>query len=342
MTFFPPIIGIKQHHLKHFLKSVCCLHTCFLCSEMENSISSGIPPCLKLPIQNTHPRAAASVSGVGKRALVCQSLAVRIPLTLTSLHLLKKWSSVSLHIMSGHNWQYYGNYVCSVTRVMFADHVLRKQESHLVPFQVCRQTKTLFLTVKQPYHKQSATLTKPCNATMIWSLLSRFMSHLFSQLRNTVGSQKKKTRNGFKWLIHTSSKLHCSAMLLFPKSSHSIQLWACFIHGLATAILLRESRAPGAHLRIQSKQTLPSWGNHSEGVGVVGGCHRKAQIYLECTLRTGNRVGCSSAVRPRSWHSGEKEIKWECQRERNVAADTKLNYITGNSTKWMGSRNQPD
>lgn len=88
--FSPPIIGIKQLHLKHFLESVCCLHTCFLCSEMENSISSGIPPCLKLPIRNTHPRAAASVSGVGKRALVCQCLAVRIPLTLTSLHLPKK------------------------------------------------------------------------------------------------------------------------------------------------------------------------------------------------------------------------------------------------------------
>lgn len=96
---------------------------------------------------------------------------------------------------------------------MFADHVLRKQESHLVPFQVCRQTKTLFLTVKQPYHKQSATLTKPCNATMIWSLLSRFMSHLFSQLRNTVGSQKKKqgTASNDSFIPHPN----CTALQCF-------------------------------------------------------------------------------------------------------------------------------
>lgn len=102
---------------------------------------------------------------------------------------------------------------------MFADHVLRKQESHLVQFQVCRQTKNLFLTVKQPYHKQSATLTKPCNATMIWSLLSRFMSHLFSQLRNTFGSQKKTQGIALNdsFIPHPNcAVLQCTAMLLFP------------------------------------------------------------------------------------------------------------------------------
>jgi len=51
--------------------------------------------------------------------------------------------------------------------------------------------------------------------------------------------------------------LQCAAMLLFPKSSHSIQLRACFIHSPATAIFLQESRAPGAVLHIQSEQTFP-------------------------------------------------------------------------------------
>lgn len=211
MTFFSPNNRCYTTPPKAFpWKSLCCLHACFLCSEMENTSPLVFYPTQKLPIQNTCRSPASSVSGAGRRDLVCQCLAVRTPLILTSLHLLKKWSSVSLHIMSGHNWQYYGNYVCSATRVMFADHVLRKQESHLVQFQVCRQSKNLFLTVKQPYYKQSATVRKPCNATMIWSLLSRFMSHLFSQLRNTFGSQKK-TRDGFKWLIYTSSKSLCSA-----------------------------------------------------------------------------------------------------------------------------------
>lgn len=52
--------------------------------------------------------------------------------------------------------------------------------------------------------------------------------------------------------------LLCNALqcFFFPKSSHSIQLRACFIHGPATAIFLRESRAPGVHFRIQSKQTF--------------------------------------------------------------------------------------
>lgn len=190
-----------QLHLKHFLGS--------LPTDIENSISSGILPYLR----TTHPE------HLSKHSFSCskggeERSGTPVPGSQNTSyphHLLKKWSSVSLHIMSGHNWQYYGNYVCSVTGVMFADHVLRKQESRLVQFQVCRQSKTLFLTVKQPYHKQSAALTKPCNGTMIRSLLSRFMSHFFSQLRNTFGSQKK-TRNGFKWLIYTSSKLRCSAM----------------------------------------------------------------------------------------------------------------------------------
>lgn len=209
---------LKRKSKKHFFpnKRYICysIWSTFLEASLQTQRTASplaFYPTSEPPIRNTRRSTASPVPRVARRDLGCQCLALRTPPILTSLHLLKKRSSVSLHIMSGHNWQYYGNYVCSVTGVMFADHVLRKQESRLVQFQVCRQTKTLFLTVKQPYHKQSAALTKPCNATMIRSLPSRFMSHFFSQLRNTFGSQKK-TRNGFKWLIYTSSKLRCSAM----------------------------------------------------------------------------------------------------------------------------------
>lgn len=160
---------------------------------------------------------------------------------------------------------------------------------------------------------------------MIWSLPSRFMSHSFSQLRNTFGSQKK-TRNGFKWVIYTSSKSCCSAMHCNaspPKSSRSIQLRACFIRSPPTTIFLCESRAPGAHLCIRSEQTFPWWGNHSEGVGVEGGCQRKPKSYLESTLRTGNGVGCNSAMRP-YWWQGEKEVKWQHQKERSVVLGPKI------------------
>lgn len=101
-SFFP-IIGIMQLHQKHFLGSPSVV------SSQAFSSSARILPFLKITFPGTHTSTASSVSGVEKRALECQCLAVRIPLILTRLHLLKKWSSVSLHIMSGHNWQYYGN-----------------------------------------------------------------------------------------------------------------------------------------------------------------------------------------------------------------------------------------
>lgn len=148
---------------------------------------------------------------------------------------------------------------------MFADHVLRKQESHLIQFQVCRQTKNLLLSSN---HTMSSLPHWGNQAMPQWSsLLSRFMSHLFSQLKNTFGSQKKETRNGFSKLIYTSSVLCCSAMLLFPKSCHSIQLRACFIQSPARAIFPTKGRVLGVYLHIKSNQICLWRRNHSEGVG---------------------------------------------------------------------------
>lgn len=157
------------------------------------------------------------------------------------------------------------------------------------------------------------------------------LCHIYSLSSETQLVQRKKKQGmalNDSFIPHPNcAALQCTAMLLFPKSSHSIQLRACFIHSPATAIFLRESRAPGAHLRIQSEQTFPWWGNHSEGVGVVGGCQRKPKSYLECTLRTGNGVGCFSAARPRSWHSGEKEAKWVAEgKEHGTGHKIKLHY----------------
>lgn len=101
---FSPIAGITQlHQKKHFLGNLCVV------SSHAFPVSARILPFLKITYPGTHTSTAASVSGGEKRAVEWQCLAVRIPLILTRLHLLKKWSSVSLHIMSGHNWQYYGN-----------------------------------------------------------------------------------------------------------------------------------------------------------------------------------------------------------------------------------------
>lgn len=119
--------------------------------------------------------------------------------------------------------------------------------------------------------------------------------------------------------------LQCTAMLLFPKSSRSIQLQACFIHSPPTTIFLCESRVPGAHLCIRSEQTFPWWGNHSKGVGVEGGCQRKPKSYLESTLRTGNGVGCTSAMRP-YWWQGEKEVNWQHQEERSIVLGPKIKW----------------
>lgn len=100
---FFPIIGIMQLHQKHFLGNLSVV------SSHAFSVSARILLFLQITYSGTHTSTASSVSRVEKRALECQCLAVRIPFILTRLHLLKKWSSVSLHIMSGHNWQYYGN-----------------------------------------------------------------------------------------------------------------------------------------------------------------------------------------------------------------------------------------
>lgn len=101
--FFSPIIGIVQLHQKLFLGNLSVV------SSHAFSVSARILPFFKITHPGTHTSTATSVSGVEKRALERQCLAARIPLILTRLHLPKKWSSVSLHIMSGHNWQYDGN-----------------------------------------------------------------------------------------------------------------------------------------------------------------------------------------------------------------------------------------
>lgn len=101
--FFFPIIGIMQLHQKLFLGNLSVV------SSHAFSVSARILPFFKITYPGTHTSTATSVSGVENRALERQCLAARIPLILTPLHLPKKWSSVSLHIMSGHNWQYDGN-----------------------------------------------------------------------------------------------------------------------------------------------------------------------------------------------------------------------------------------
>lgn len=83
-------------------KSLCCVLTCFLCLSQNSAFPKNYLP------RNSYKHSFFCVRG-GEESSGCQCLAVRIPLILTRSHLLRKWCSVSLHIMSGHNWQYYGN-----------------------------------------------------------------------------------------------------------------------------------------------------------------------------------------------------------------------------------------
>lgn len=104
-------------------------------------------------------------------------------------------------------------------------------------------------------------------------------------------------------------------MLLFPKSSHSIQHRACFIQSPARAVFPSEGRAPAGYLHIKSNQAFPWWGNHSGGVGSRW-VSKKSKELSGMYPGTGDEL--SSAMGPCSWHSGERKSKQECQRERNM------------------------
>lgn len=161
---------------------------------------------------------------------------------------------------------------------------------------------------------------------MIWSLFSRFMSHLFSQLRKTFGSQKKQGMAlNESFIPHPNcAVLQCTAILLFPKPLHSTQS-LFYSQPWDNCFPPWQQNSWSTYLHIQSKQTFPWWGNHSEGVGVGGGCQTKPKSYLESTLRTGNGVGRTSAVRP-CWWQGEKEIKWQHQEERSMVLGPKIKW----------------
>lgn len=174
---------------------------------------------------------------------------------------------------------------------------------------------------------------------MIQSLLSRFVSHLFFQLKTTFGSQKKETRNGFKWLIYTSSIL-CRSAMLFLKSSHSN----------SEPVLVRLLPGLFPLLRAELMEYIctlnPRRHFHDEGTTVKKWSSRwvskKTKELSGMLSGTGAELAAPQLWDPTHDTVVKTKINKSVRGKGTWYWCPKLNDIIGNSTKWIRSRNQPD
>lgn len=95
---------------------------------------------------------------------------------------------------------------------MFADHVLRKQESHLIQFQVCRQTKNLLLSSN---HTMSSLPHWGNQAMPQWSRVSfPDLCHIYS-LSSKTHLVHRKRRQGMVFQDSFIPHLYCAALRCF-------------------------------------------------------------------------------------------------------------------------------
>lgn len=172
---------------------------------------------------------------------------------------------------------------------MFADHVLRKQESHLVQFQVCRQTKNLLLS---SIHTMSSLPRWGNQAMPQWSRASfPDLCHIYSPSSETHSVHRRKKRQGMalndSFLPHPyCAALQCFSFLKAATTFNTEPVLFRVLPGLFSPLraeLLQD-------ICILNPTSISMMRESQWRSGGAGGCQRKARSSLEWTL--GQEMSC--------------------------------------------------